>query len=80
MKCFSIKDLKAEGFNTPFFQSTYGLAERAFNDACQDEKTALYKTPEDFSLWYVGEFDQQTGNFMPLETPKKICDARPKNH
>lgn len=75
MKCFSIKDVKAEGFNTPFFQSTFGLAERAFRDACEDEKSHLNKHKEDFSLYYLGEFNQESGLFIPEPQPKHVCDA-----
>lgn len=75
MKAFAIKDLKAEGFNTPFFQQTFGLAERSFKDACQDEKTSLAKHPEDYSLFFIGEFNQSTGIFEPQNPPKHVCDA-----
>jgi len=75
MKMFSIRDKKAEGFNTPFFQPTFGLAERAFKDACQDEKSTLAKHPEDFALYYHGEFDQNLGLLKVEDEPKKICDA-----
>jgi hypothetical protein len=75
MKCFSIKDIKSEGFNTPFFQATYGLAERSFKDACQDVNSSLNKHPDDFSLYYIGEFNMQTGKFEPELDPKFICKA-----
>lgn len=74
MKCFAIKDIKSEGFNTPFFQATFGLAERAFKDACQDEKSTIAKHREDFSLYYIGQFDQTSGEFI-AEQPKHVCDA-----
>lgn len=72
---FSIKDVKAEGFNTPFFQATFGLAERTFKEACQDEKSLLSKHPGDFSLYYVGEFIQETGEFRPEAQPRHVCNA-----
>lgn len=75
MKMFAIRDVKAEGYNTPFFQPTFGLAERAFKDACQDEKTTLAKHPEDYSLYYLGEFDQTSGLMKVEETPKHVCNA-----
>jgi len=75
MKMFAVKDLKAEGFNTPFFQPTFGLAERSFKEATKDNQSFLSKTPEDFSLYFLGEFNQQTGLLTPEQNPKKICDA-----
>lgn len=74
MKAFSIKDVKAEGFNTPFFQSTFGLAERAFKEACNDPQSQIAKNKEDFSLYYIGEFSNATGMITPAE-PKLICTA-----
>nr|QJB19434.1 MAG: nonstructural protein [Microvirus sp.]QJB19675.1 MAG: nonstructural protein [Microvirus sp.] len=75
MKAFSIRDIKAEGFNTPFFQATFGLAERAFKEAANDPQSQIAKNKEDFSLYYLGEFDQQTGLISPENAPKHICDA-----
>lgn len=75
MKCFAIKDIKAEGFNTPFFQPTFGLAERAFKEAVKDPQTHLSKTPDDFSLWYVGSFDQTQGVMTSEAEPKHVCNA-----
>lgn len=75
MKAFSIRDVKAEGFNTPFFQHTFGLAERAFKEACNDPSTQIAKNKEDFSLYYVGEFDFKTGVFTPLQEPKLVAKA-----
>ena len=75
MKAFSIRDTKAEGFNTPFFQTTFGLAERAFKEAANDPQSQIAKNKEDFSLYYIGEFDQQTGLISSETKPKHICDA-----
>lgn len=79
MKMFSIRDVKAEGFNVPFFQPTFGLAERMFQDAVKDEKTSFAKHPEDFSLYYLGEFNTQSGEFSPEAQPKHVCDAQPRS-
>lgn len=75
MKAFSIRDIKSEGFNIPFFQATYGLAERAFQDAAADPQSQIAKYKSDFSLYYIGEFDHTTGLINPENPPKHICDA-----
>lgn len=72
---FTIRDSKAEGYNTPFFQPTFGLAERMFKDACQDNTTMFSKHPEDYSLYYLGEFDINSGKFDPEAQPKHVCNA-----
>lgn len=75
MKMFSIYDVKAEGYNTPFFQPTFGLAERMFNEALKDEKSAISKYPEDFSLYYHGEIDTNTGLFIAESKPKLVVQG-----
>lgn len=75
MKCFAIKDTKAEGFNTPFFAPTFGIAERNFKDAAADEKNVVAKHAEDFSLWYIGTFDVKTGTIVPEINPQHVCNA-----
>lgn len=75
IKAFSVRDKKAEGFLPPFFRETYGLGERFFKDALDDEKNPMGKHREDFSLYEVGQFDPKTGLFEPLNEPKLICQG-----
>lgn len=76
MKMFSVKDTKAEGFNTPFFQQTFGMAERSFLDAIRDEKNPMYKHQADYSLYCTGEFNQTTGECTPIYPPKLIVEGK----
>lgn len=73
LKVFSIRDSKAEVFNTPFFQKTVGEAERNFANLVSDEKSTVSKWPEDFDLYFVGEYDDQNGCFSRLDTPQHIA-------
>ena len=72
---FSIHDSKGEIFNPPFFKSTHGEAERDFQTASQDDQSMISKYPEDFDLYYLGEYDDQTGKFKALPTPQHIIKA-----
>lgn len=72
---YSIRDSKAEIFNAPFYKKTHGEAERDFQTAVLDEKTMLSKYPEDFDLWYLGDYDDNTGKVKSLETPQHIIKA-----
>jgi len=75
LKAYSIRDAKAEVFNPPFYKNTHGEAERDFVRITQDEKSTVCKFPEDFDLYHVGEFDDRTGKFNPLDTPTHIIKA-----
>jgi hypothetical protein len=68
---YSIHDSKAEAFLPPFFLNNKHLAIRAFTDGINDPNTSLYKHPEDYSLFHLGEFDDDTGSIVPI-TPVNV--------
>jgi len=75
LKVFSIRDSKGEVFNTPFFQKTHGEAERSFRQLINDDKSMVNKYPDDFDLYYLGEYCDNTGKFKPLDTPQHLHKA-----
>lgn len=75
LKVYSIRDAKAEVFNTPFYQKTHGEAERSFQQLVNDEKSTVHKFSEDFDLYYLGQYDDQTGKFESLDTPQHMQKA-----
>lgn len=74
-KMFSIRDSKGEIFHPPFFKNTHGEAERDFKQLSKDDKSMVSKYPEDFDLYYIGEYDTKTGKMNPVETPQHIIKA-----
>lgn len=72
---FSIYDHKAECFNTPFFQPAEGLASRMFMDLVHDGNSTVCKHPEDFTLYKVGTFNDNSGKLESEATPKFIIKA-----
>lgn len=72
LKAFSIRDAKAEAFKPPFFKTTHGEAERDFTELVRDEKTTPGKYPEDFDLYFVGEYDDTTGLMASLQEPQRV--------
>lgn len=75
LKIFSIRDSKGEMYNQPFLKKTMGEAERDFHQLCQDEKSMVWKYPDDFDLYYLGDFDDQSGKLSSLATPQHIVKA-----
>lgn len=75
LKMFAIRDSKAEFYNQPFFQKTHGEAERNFRALTKDDKSMIAKYPEDYDLYYLGEYDDQTGTMSPLVTPQHVLKA-----
>ena len=71
MKMFAVYDKAIEGFMTPFFLQAKGEAVRGFIDS-MDQDTPLAKHPEDFQLWYLGDFDPVSGEVTNDHGPEKI--------
>lgn len=74
-KIFVIRDARAEVYLMPHFVRARGEAIRSFADAVNDDKTQLSKHPEDFMLFEVGEYDDNTGVITPHEQPVAIAKA-----
>lgn len=74
-KIYSIRDSKGQLYNVPLFARTHGEAERIFSELAHDPKTTVAKYPEDFDLYYIGVFDDDTGLIEPQDTPQHIVKA-----
>lgn len=58
---FAVLDLKIGTYASPFFMPTVASAKRAFAGAANDPGTMLFKHPDDFALYHLGEFDDESG-------------------
>jgi len=75
LKMYSIRDAKGEVYNVPFFQKTHGEAERNFTELVRDEKSMISKYPDDYDLYYLGQYDDNSGLVEPLDTPEHVQKA-----
>lgn len=60
-KIYSVYDAKAETFTPPFFQHREGMALRTFKDCICDKGHTFGMHPEDYTLFDLGEYDDETG-------------------
>lgn len=79
-KMYVIHDSAVKAFVSPHFARTHGEAERNFRLAVntQDEpgKTShLSRSPEQFTLFYVGDYDDETGLVTPKPSPEAVITA-----
>ena len=77
----SIHDTATQAFGRPVFTHSSGQAIRSFTDEVnrEDAGSDLYKHPDDFTLYLLGEFDDSTGHMQSLATPSVLIrgkDAR----
>ena len=75
MIVYSVRDVKAEYFGTPFFMHNDALAKRAFGDLAKDPQSTISKNPEDFQLYRVGEWIDNEGSLIQEEIPQLIMTA-----
>ena len=64
MLIFSVFDAKALAYLQPIFCKTEGLAVRSFTAAVEQVGHDFNRYAEDYSLWLLGEFDEQAGGFV----------------
>lgn len=75
-KVFSVYDKGVEAFMAPFFTRSRGEALRSFLEACADPKIAFHKHPHDYSLFYLGEYDDAKGAFSQPVAPERVLTAQ----
>lgn len=61
IRVFAVRDMKALAFLQPFFSQSSMSAIRAFGDACEQKDTPFNKHPEDYVLYEIGGYNDDTG-------------------
>lgn len=73
---FAIKDAKLNAFMQPFAMSTRGQAIRAFSDQVNDAGTFSSKHPEDFTLYEIAVYNDETA---AMEYDDLVTKGNPVN-
>lgn len=74
LKVFSVFDSKLQVFNTPFFSRSVADATRSFSDLVRDSRTTVGQHPEDFFLYDIGLYSDETGEING-STPTQVAAA-----
>lgn len=61
LKMYSIFDRTAKAYNKPYYAVNDGMAVRMFSEAVNDPKSSLGQNPEDYALYQIGHFCEDTG-------------------
>lgn len=75
LRAYTIYDVKALQYHSPWFQATDGLAVRAFADLANDQQTNIGRHPRDYTLYMCGIYDDNTGIFTPQSPLLYVADA-----
>jgi hypothetical protein len=74
MNMYTIFDVASGAYMRPFFMPSDGQAKRAFKDISTDAEHEVGRHPEDYTLYKVGIFDDNSGEVMAF-SPEKIVTA-----
>lgn len=63
---FSVRD-QMVGYNDPFVAINRNVAERDFTNVVNNENGRIYLNPNHYDLYYIGDFNTETGQITPCE-------------
>lgn len=69
---YAIRDTASEGFTRPFAFSTRELADRSFIAACAGGDKDMTENPDQFTLYKIGMFDDQSGIIEPEDPIRQM--------
>lgn len=72
----SIKDRAIEAFQPIGNVRAKGEALRVFHDLLANQQAPQHAHPDDYDLYLVGYFDDQTGRLEALDMPEKLADGK----
>ena len=71
----AIRDSAIEAYMRPFTAQTPGQAHRLFVDEVRREGSEIGAHPEDYAIYHLADFDDNTGMITPIDPPKCIQRA-----
>lgn len=75
LNAYTIFDVKALQYHSPFFASTDAAAIRSLRDLANDQNTTVGRHPADYVMYQCGTYDDATGRFHPNEPLSHVVDA-----
>jgi hypothetical protein len=74
----AVFDKASNAFGQPIFAPAKGVALRSFTDEVNKnyENNQMYHHPDDFTLYDLGMFDDNTGHFELHDQPKQLLTAK----
>lgn len=74
-KLYAVKDVKSGLFNAPIMFVTKGEAIRSFSMAANDKQTTVGKWAQDFALYELGEYNEESAKITSYDTPYHLGNA-----
>lgn len=75
LKLLAVFDSAVSIYEQPFFMRSRGEAVRSWIDVTNDQKTKFWAHPADYTLFEIGEYDDQTGTVHMHEAKVNLGSA-----
>ena len=73
IKVYSVYDNAAGAYLPPFTQQNDAMAIRIVQGMVNDGRSIFSQSPADFSVFYLGEYDDENGMFTQDAPPKMLA-------
>lgn len=80
LKILAPYDKKTGLYDRPFMVRHINEALREWEIVCKDTQTKYGKNPEDFDLYLVGEFDDESGECIPAKPQHLSSGVQEQKH
>jgi len=74
LEVYAVHDTQVEAYMTPFFVQNDNVAIRSFQAVCSDPDSQVSKTPEHYSLFHIGTFDDSNGSIV-CDVPRFLING-----
>lgn len=74
-RMYTVYDAKAEHYLLPFFVRAHGHAVRLFTESANTPDHEFCKHAEDYTLFQMGVYDDESARFDLLPTPEPVVKA-----
>lgn len=68
---FTVYDQKADAFLPPWIMPKAVMAQRIFSDCVNSKDHQFHAHPEDYTLFLLGDWDDEKAEFTPLPNGKR---------
>lgn len=75
LKVYSVYDDAVKSYMPPFFLKTKGEAARAWIKVVNDKSLRFHESPKDYTLFEIGEFNEDTGMITPHKAHESVGNA-----
>lgn len=72
----AVRDAAIDSFLAPFTARHSNQAVRMFGDAINNADSEMKKHPDDYDLFVIGEFEEETGRVKPHDKPELLVRGK----